>query len=419
MSKWQWIYNQLKSRLWLRASIFCALAILCALLSVVIERYLPEELSNIVGAQAVDSLLNILASSMLVVTTFSLSTMVSAYSAAASNTTPRATKLLLSDETSLNALSTFLGSFLFSLVGIITLKADIYTDSGRLILFIVTILLIFFITLTLLHWIEHLSKLGRVGHTIDTVETSTSTAFSSYAKRPTLGGNLRKSGRKPAKSHAIHDTRLGYIQYIDMAKLEDIAQKESLKIYIECIPGSFHDGVKPLFYVSKKIDEKIEKSIQSSFVIKEDRTFEQDPRYGMIVLAEIAIRALSPAVNDPGTAIEVIKTQMRLLSNYTQEIQEEAKEDTDIEYPNVYVPALSYEDLFRDAFRSIARDGAGMIEVGIALQKAMIALAKLNPDTMKKPATWISSYALKHVEKSLTIKDEKETLENLHKDVGK
>lgn len=419
MSKWQWVYNQLKSRLWLRASIFCALAILSALLSVVIERYLPEELSNIVGAQAVDSLLNILASSMLVVTTFSLSTMVSAYSAAASNTTPRATKLLLSDETSLNALSTFLGSFLFSLVGIITLKANIYTDSGRLILFIVTILLIFFITLTLLHWIEHLSKLGRVGHTIDTVETSTALAFSSYAKRPTLGGNPKKSDRKPAKSHAIHDTRLGYIQYIDMAKLEDIAQKESLKIYIECIPGSFHDGVKPLFYVSKKIDEKIEKSIQNGFVIKEDRTFEQDPRYGMIVLAEIAIRALSPAVNDPGTAIEVIKTQMRLLSNYNQEIKKEAEKDTDIEYPNIYVPALSYEDLFRDSFRSIARDSAGMIEVGIAIQKTMIALAKLNPDTMQKPAKWISSYALKHAVKSLTVKDEKETLESLHKAIGK
>jgi hypothetical protein len=58
-----------------------------------------------------------------------------------------------------------------------------------------------------------------------------------------------------------------------------------------------------------------------------------------------------------------------------------------------------------------------MIEVGIATQKAMIALAKLNPDTMQKPAKWISSYALKHAAKSLTIKEEKETLTKFNKHI--
>ncbi len=45
-----------------------------------------------------------------------------------------------------------------------------------------------------------------------------------------------------------------------------------------------------------------------------NRTFEDDPRFGLIVLSEIADKALSPGVNDPGTAIDVIGTLVRLFT---------------------------------------------------------------------------------------------------------
>ena len=79
---------------------------------------------------------------MLAVTTFSLSTMVSAYSAATSNVTPRATKLIMEDTTTQTVLSTFVGSFLFSLVGIIALSTGALRRPGRVVLFAVTILVI-------------------------------------------------------------------------------------------------------------------------------------------------------------------------------------------------------------------------------------------------------------------------------------
>src|SRR5690606_41571550 len=68
------------------------------------------------------SLLNIIASSMLAVTTFSLGVMTAAFSAATTNVTPRATRLLMEDDLTNNVLSTFIGAFLFSIVGIIVLK---------------------------------------------------------------------------------------------------------------------------------------------------------------------------------------------------------------------------------------------------------------------------------------------------------
>jgi hypothetical protein len=79
-----------------------------------ISPYLPQDLSTDIGAEAVDKVLAIIASSML----FSLSTMVTAYGAATSNVTPRATRLIMEDSTTQNVLAAFIGSFLYSIVAI-------------------------------------------------------------------------------------------------------------------------------------------------------------------------------------------------------------------------------------------------------------------------------------------------------------
>ncbi|WP_439604689.1 DUF2254 family protein, partial [Shinella sp.] len=136
-SRWGWLLSQLGRRMWVRATLFSILAIVTALIAIVLAPFIPGDLSTRIGADAVDNILGIIASSMLTVTTFSLSTMVSAYSAATSNVTPRATKLVMEDSTTQNVLATFIGSFLFSLVGIIALSTGAYGDQGRVVLFLV------------------------------------------------------------------------------------------------------------------------------------------------------------------------------------------------------------------------------------------------------------------------------------------
>lgn len=88
IARWQWLLTQMTKRLWFRAGLFSLLGILTALLAVVFKGYIPIELPGQIGADAVDKILSIIASSMLAVTTFSLSTMVTAYGAASTGTTP-------------------------------------------------------------------------------------------------------------------------------------------------------------------------------------------------------------------------------------------------------------------------------------------------------------------------------------------
>ena len=112
-------------------------------------------------------------------------------------------------------------------------------------------------------------------------------------------------------------------------------------------------------------------SIAKAFLIGDARVFDDDPRFGLIVLSEIASRALSPAVNDPGTAVDVIGTLVRPFALWSEPVAPvEHRAAALPAYDHVEVPELSFRDMFDDAFTGIARDGAATVEVAGRLQKA-------------------------------------------------
>jgi uncharacterized membrane protein len=86
-------------------------------------------------------------------------------------------------------------------------------------------------------------------------------------------------------------------------------------ITINAIPGSFSAIDQPLFYISLQESTTTEQDyndMRKAFVIGDMRYFDEDPRFGLITLRNC--RALSPAVNDPGTAIQIISSYVRLFS---------------------------------------------------------------------------------------------------------
>lgn len=399
-SKLFWVLSQLGSRLWLRAAIFCIGGIAIALLGVAVKDSLPPDLSYRIGAGSVDDILNIIASSMLAVTTFSLSIMVAAYATASSAATPRVTELLLSDSTSQNALSVFIGAFLFSLAAIVTLKIGIYGDNGRLVLFIVTIGVILSIVVMLLRWIDHLSRLGRIGHTIDMVEKQSRSTIARYIERPLLGCAAMPD-ELPEGTTALTCATIGYVQNIDTGQLQKIAETLGINIYLTLRPGAFNNGVDAVLHTSRAVDETVNDAILGAITINDMRSFTQDPRYCVIVLSEIASRALSPAVNDPGTAIDIIGTQLRLLAPIAQNATQTSTQDT--AHQNVFIPAIDAQDLTDDAFMAIARDGAGVFEVCIRLQKVLASLADMHDPAMADAAKNTARHAFTLCEGALTL----------------
>jgi len=108
--------------MWFRSTLYGAMGVATALAGAFLKFLIPAGLATRIGADSVGNILGILAASMLTVTTFSLSTMVSAYASASNSATPRAARLLIEDSRAQGALATFIGAFLFSIVGLIALS---------------------------------------------------------------------------------------------------------------------------------------------------------------------------------------------------------------------------------------------------------------------------------------------------------
>lgn len=423
MAQWQWILTQFSRRLWVRASLIGFLGAAGAVVAAFVEPYVPWELPQSIGADAVDSLLDIIASSMLAVTTFSLSVMVSAYGSATSNVTPRATRLLIEDRVSQNVLSTFLGCFLFGIVGMIALKLSFYGERGRVVLFLITIGIVILIVITLLRWIDHLTRLGRVGETTDRVEQATRIAIEERRKAPCLGGRPLDEAPRP-----LHDARavgadlIGYVQHIDMPALSRCCEARQVDILVLALPGTFTYPTTALARISPRKDAPTDEGdadmdglmheVRGAFTIASERSFDQDPRFGLAVLSEIAMRALSPAVNDPGTAIDVLGRATRLLALWAEPV-----EATEPQFPQLFVAPLAANDLMEDAFMLIARDGAALIEVQLRLQKSLNALAQLGDSDFRAAARRQASMARQRAEAALTLDEDKRRLREVHADI--
>lgn len=386
LSKWRLLLKELFEKLWFVAVLYAALALATNAAAIAIGPLLPKGLGTSLGAESVEAVLTILASSMLSVVTFSLGIMVSAFAGAAGAVTPRATALLKTDRTTQRVLATFLGSFLYSLIGIIALNAGALTENDRLVLFFVTIIVVAIVVIAILRWIAHLTVFGQMTDSIGKVEQAARRALSDRIEAPYLGGHGH-SGPPPSEAHPITQSKIGYVRYVHMDWLQDYADDQGCQIYLAALPGSFVHAGATLAYVLGDQPEDPTR-ITRAFTIGTTRSFDQDPRFGLAVLAEIAERALSPAINDPGTAIDILGRAVRLLAELAD------PRDPELLFPSIWVPALTLDDMMEDIFPPIARDGVGLYSVQIRLQKSLRALAQIAPKRFGQLALTHSEHAL-------------------------
>ena len=362
---------RLTRTVWVRATLFALIAVSFALAAGFVGAVVPFRLVIELGQNSVGSLLQIIATAMLTATTFSITAMVTAYSSATTIATPRSTQLLIADPTSQNALSTFVGAFVFSMVGIIALSTGYYNDQGRTILFLGTLVIVAVIVVTLMRWIAHLAQFGRMADVIDRVERAAAASLTAYAAAPTLGA--RALVGMPVDAVPLWADEVGYVTRIDVAALDREAGKAGAQVFVGTTPGRQADRLHPLAHVAGGVDEAGLSAMRRAFRLTPHRDYEQDPRLGVIALAEIGSRALSPATNDPGTAIEVVSAFHRVFT-----VALEADPDPEVHFEHVWIEAPRLETLVTDAVRPLARDGAGIVEVQIRLQKCLAGLAAVS-----------------------------------------
>jgi uncharacterized membrane protein len=404
------LLNRLRQKLWVKPLILCVISVLSVFVASLADWLgLPFSVPDI-SADSLETLLRIISSSMLVIAVFAVGSMISAYASAANNATPRSFPVVVADDISQNALSAFIGAFIFGIVGLIALLNGVYGRAGRFCLFAFTLIVFTIVILSFVTWVDRIARLGRLGNTVTRLEAVAARALANRARNPTLGALRSENG---VGMKAIYPQEVGYIQRIDLAALQLYAEEADLHVYVMLLPGSFVSPRRPLVTVSAAVDDATihdldQERITDAFVIGTTRTFYDDPRYSLVVLSEIGSRALSPAVNDPGTAIHVLGSLVRLLSTWAEVVSE--AEEKQVLFDRILLPEIAVSDMFEDAFHAIARDGASMIEVAIRLQKSLAALAALAPDLFRDAAMTQAHRALRHGEKCLRLEEDVERL---------
>ncbi|WP_291735806.1 DUF2254 domain-containing protein [Leisingera sp. F5] len=373
--------GRIARQLWFRVVLISLFSLLALLLAPLAKPLLPDGLSEDFGREAVLPVLTILASGMLAVTTFSLNVMVSAYRTAASTATPRVYRLLLEDTVTQRVLATFVGGFIYSLSAVILFRARYYTPEGALAVFGLTIIVVILIVGAILRWIDHLSSLGSMDHTLRLIENRTRASLRTRVKKPCLGGLCAREDAKPEDAVDIPAAQSGFVRYAGLAQLNELAAEAGTQITLARAPGQYILRGQPVAWATGG-GSKFRKTASAAIDIGDVRSFDQDPSFGLTLLAETAQKALSPGVNDPGTAVEVMGRLERLLWENTP--ADETSDAREAAYPNVCIPPVTAQHLLACAFPPIARCGSEPPSVMRWMEKSLDALGEHpNPEMAK------------------------------------
>lgn len=181
-----------------------------------------------------------------------------------------------------------------------------------------------------------------------------------------------------------HEGQPQVVAALDLGALVQLAQAAGALIRIECAVGD--TLMQGAVLVSVYGLPAPEARLRRTFRLAPLGTFEQDPRFAIRLLVDVAIRALSPAVNDPTTAVQSldqIEDLLRLLGR--RRLDTGVVRDAEGQVRVVF-PAPGWEDYLQLAFDEIRQYGSGSLQVQRRLRAAMMGLAETLPDGERRLA---------------------------------
>ncbi len=194
----------------------------------------------------------------------------------------------------------------------------------------------------------------------------------------------------------IHRGRPRSIQAIDVSVLVDLAKGSGGVIEVVVAVGDTVMELTPLLHVLGAPQPVDERQLRNAIALGEERTFEQDPKYAIRLLVDIAIRALSPAINDPTTAVQALdQIQDLLLHLGLRRLEIGTLHDSDGKL-RLVIPFPTWDDLLRLSFDEICFCGATSVQVMRRMNALVNDLITAVPD-VRRPALRHWSERLKAV----------------------
>jgi uncharacterized membrane protein len=264
------------------------------------------------GADGARALLSTIAGSMVTVAGVGFSITIVALVLASTQFGPRLLGLFMRDITSQATLGTFIGTFTYCVLVLRTIRGP--DEVGGAFVPQVAMTIAIGITLVgvgvLVYFFHHVAVTIQAPNVVSTVAHDLNSAID-HLRKPGLGvagpAPAAEDVPDPEVDAVMGAWRSGYVQVVDDAALLEIAVRHDLCIRLTTRPGLFVVKGNPLLVARPRdrFDDAVA-ALHSTLILGDVRTPEDDIEFSVRQLVEVALRALSPAINDPFTAMAAV-----------------------------------------------------------------------------------------------------------------
>lgn len=319
-------WDRISQSLWFIPALLTLLAAIGAYVSVELDRNVWNlELARSfwfvfdIGGEGARSTLSAIAQSLITVTGVVFSVTIVALQLAASQFTPRVLRTFLSDRGNQVVLGIFIATFTYTLL----VERTVGTPFGSETAFVPSISVTIAIVLTLIsigaliYFIDHVAQSIRASIIISHVTDDGRNLIEGLFPEQ-VGGAERQAAENVALPDDAEHLRVvcvkgGYLQAVDEDALFDVADEGKAVIRMEPPMGRYvlpGEVLASVWFDDGRTDEdrsdQIEEKVREAFVLGEHWTLGQDFERALVELTDIAVRALSPGINDPTTASQCV-----------------------------------------------------------------------------------------------------------------
>lgn len=339
------------------------------------------------GAEGASALMGAIAGSMITIAGVVFSMTLVALSLASSQLGPRLLRNFMRDTATQVVLGTFVATFLYCLLVLRTIRRAEESLFVPHLSVTLGVLLAVVSVGVLIYFIHHVSVsiqaneiVARVGtELIEEMERLFPESIGRGAPRiptePPDAGFLDTFNREARPIGSAGD---GYLQLVDGDALMALAMQEDIVIRVERRPGHYVVATRPLALVwpGNRVTDQLKERINSAFALGKQRTSGQDIEFAVSQLVEIAIRALSPGVNDPFTAITCVdRLGSALCRLVQQDMPSPYRYDTQDQL-RVITPVFTFPNVTDTAFNQIRQYGRSSAAVTIRLLETIAEVAR-------------------------------------------
>ncbi len=314
-----WRVEALRTNLWLVPTVEIALAVGLFFATRAIDRAAYNgtlQLPSVVisaSAEAGRQILTATAAAVITVVTLVFSITIVTLTLASTQFGPRMLRNFIRDWITQITLGSFVATFVYAVLVLVSIEHGSHGDFVPRLSITVTMLLVVCDVAVLVVFIDHIANSIQLPRVIASIAKDLSRAVSTESWSPPARG--AKAGpslseltmRLDADSAVVRAPRSGYLQYVRMETLIDIARRNNAVIRLLHRPGHFVVAGQPLAHVwPADAAQGMARALGGAHATGPQRTLAQDLTFAVDQLVEIAIRALSPAVNDTFTALACI-----------------------------------------------------------------------------------------------------------------